>query len=272
MPLSTWREDLRKPVNALSIGIGVIGLVFAIATWIISHQVAALSVKIVQIPVFDSQQAISVITRPDGGSIRMPVTVLDGSGKPIDTNIYAAEVAVWNSGDFELGQTKIRRPLVIAMGGTAKILDAGISRVTEPADDISALVDSSHTVTVTWHYFDPGDGFRIRVLYTSDKQEALDLSTNILGVHSITNVDTFGKGWTLSNILLGTMMALLVLIPALSIERIVGALERRLVRHQVRQSIRLLILLPASVAGLLLMIVGFYYWIFVAFRPSQPPI
>jgi hypothetical protein len=270
MSLSTWREDLRKPVNALSIGIGIIGLVFAVVTWIIANQVAALSVKIVQIPVFDSKQAISVNTRPDGGSISMPVTVIDGSGKPITTNIYAAEVAVWNSGDFELGQTKVRRPLVITVGGEAKIIDAGISRVTEAADDISAILDSSHTVTVKWQYLDPGNGFRIRVLYASDKQEGLDLSTNILGIHSLTNIDISLNGWKPGVLVFMMMVATILIMEYL--KRILVPLQERLVRHHVHMFTRTSVLI-FSFAVALLVVMGIWYWgVLQIPRLTQPPI
>lgn len=161
--------DLKTPGNL----IGVAGVIVAFTTWYLSQQTAEVSLKIVQIPVLNTGQV---------GPLSSSFTVFDNKGQRISTNIYAADIAIWNSGNIELGAAKIRRPLTAKFDGKVQILDRGIGPVTDPIAEVVASNPEETVTEIRWRYFDPGTGFHLRIIYASDKQQELTLSANILGV------------------------------------------------------------------------------------------
>lgn len=114
---SEWWSELRRPGTLIGISAGII---IAFATWYLTRQNTELSFQISQ---------IQVVNAVEGSVASAPFTVLDSAGKRIQTNIYAANIAIWNSGDVELGESKIRRPITITLDGNADILDQSISRI-----------------------------------------------------------------------------------------------------------------------------------------------
>ena len=161
--------DLKTPGNL----IGVAGVIVAFTTWYLSQQTAEVSLKIVQIPVLNTGQV---------GPLSSSFTVFDNKGQRISTNIYAADIAIWNSGNIELGAAKIRRPLTAKFDGKVQILDRGIGPVTDPIAEVVASDPEENATEIRWRYFDPGTGFHLRIIYASDKQQELMISANILGV------------------------------------------------------------------------------------------
>ena len=161
--------DLKTPGNL----IGVAGVIVAFTTWYLSQQTAEVSLKIVQIPVLNTGQV---------GPLSSSFTVFDNKGQRISTNIYAADIAIWNSGNIELGAAKIRRPLTAKFDGKVQILDRGIGPVTDPIAEVVASNPEETVTEIRWRYFDPGTGFHLRIIYASDKQQELMISANILGV------------------------------------------------------------------------------------------
>jgi hypothetical protein len=197
MSLSNFWGDARKPFNLVMMVVTAVSLVFGLfglVTWYWSQQVAEISYKIVQIPVVNT---IQVQMTPHSG-VPEPspsFTVLDNKGQPINTNIYAAEIAVWNTGDLELGPSKVRRPLTVKIGGDVHILDNGVSRITDPIAEVVSSEISKNTIEVRWKYLDPGTAFRVRIIYTSEMQQDLTLSANVLGVGPLIDLDSNQRGW-----------------------------------------------------------------------------
>jgi hypothetical protein len=193
---SRWREDLKTPGNL----IGVAGVIVAFTTWYLSQQTAEISLKIVQIPVLNTGQV---------GPLSSSFTVFDNKGQRISSNIYAADIAIWNSGNIELGASKIRRPLTAKFDGKVQILDRGIGPVTDPIAEVVASDPEENSTEIRWRYFDPGTGFHLRIIYASDKQQELTLSANILGVKLQQYTEDYRIGWKSLLKLFG--MALIVL-------------------------------------------------------------
>ena len=183
MRWSRWREDLKTPGNL----IGVAGVIVAFTTWYLSQQTAEISLKIVQIPVLNTGQV---------GPLSSSFTVFDNKGQRISSNIYAADIAIWNSGNIELGAAKIRRPLTAKFDGKVQILDRGIGPVTDPIAEVVASNPEENVTEMQWRYLDPGTGFHLRIIYASDKQQELTLSANILGVKLQQYSEDYRIGWT----------------------------------------------------------------------------
>jgi len=194
MSLPNFWGDARKPFNLVMMVIAVAALVFGFVTWYLSQQVAEISFQVLQIPVINTVQ-VQMPSRSGVSEPSRPFTVLDNKGQPIKTNIYAAEIVVWNTGDLELGPAKVRRPLTVKIDGSVQILDSGVSRITDPIAEAIASEIDNNTIEIRWKYFDPGTAFRIRIIYTSEIQQTLTLSANVLGVGSLVDLDSNQRGW-----------------------------------------------------------------------------
>jgi hypothetical protein len=195
MLLSDFWSEARKPFNAVMMVIAIVSLLFALAIWYLSQQMSQLSYKVIQLPVVNRQ--VPGVNNDDGnsGGQSPPFSVTDAQGALIKTNIYAADITIWNSGDIELGREKVRRPLSISISAAARILDRGINRVSDPILGIEVSTRSSYDTQIQWTYLDPRAGFRIRIIYGSDKEQPLSLSANILGIEDLQDINNYRRGW-----------------------------------------------------------------------------
>jgi hypothetical protein len=181
-------EQVKKPFNAVMMVIALISLLVALFIWYLSQQVAQISYKIIQIPVVSSEGLNT--TSPTS-----PFRVVDPQGAEIRTNVYAADITVWNSGDIDLGAEKIRRPLTISMSGDARIFDRGINRASDTVLDLNVSAISSNGTEIRWRYLDPNAGFRVRIIYGSNEKQALSINGNILGVLEFSDIDKYARRW-----------------------------------------------------------------------------
>lgn len=101
------------------------------------------------------------------------LTVTDKDGRKLTDNIFALSVTVWNSGDFTLGKQsdKVRVPLNIRVGGSAKVVDSFVQRATLDKALLRVVQSSANSVQIQWDQFDPGDAFILTLLYEASEQE-----------------------------------------------------------------------------------------------------
>lgn len=267
----SW-NDFKRPVNIVAIGLGAIGLIFGIVSWYLSQRISQITFQIVQISVFNATQAWPGTESSAGGSLTIPspFTVLDRNGKKITQNIYAAEITVWNSGDIELGEGKIRIPLTIVVQGDPKLLDRSISRVTNDEAQITLKEGSDRSATtILWKYFDPGMGFRLRIIYVSDRQRDITVQANILGIRNIIDRNAYQKSWTTHVKAIGAVI-LVVVIGAIPVIALARAVDKRYVYGGKRMSPATLIV---TVALLLVLLMGsFALGIWGAYELLRPPV
>jgi hypothetical protein len=187
-------SDLKKPANLIGISLAVLGIGLTVVTFVKSRQSAAVSFHVNEIQVFDRERVLTTATGSSNSShSKIPFSVLDSSGLAIDQNIFVANVTVWNSGDLDLGIEKMRRPITVSVSGKPRLLDAEITYTTR--DNLSEFhVQNAPTddgfAQVSWKYFDAGDGFRLRLIYSSTKQEEIIVDAIVSGVNQITNATT----------------------------------------------------------------------------------
>jgi len=68
--------------------------------------------------VFDRKR----VTSP-GSVTAFPLTVLDAHGQPIEDNVYAASVTIWNSGNPEIKRDDLRIPFRVTLEGNPRLID-----------------------------------------------------------------------------------------------------------------------------------------------------
>jgi len=159
-PQKEWWRDFFKPVNAVSVGLGLIGLLLAVYFYRVSEVRPAMSWTVSKQIVFDHHSTTPAIT------------VSDANGSKIESDIYAAQIIVWNSGNQRLDNVDassiIRIPLTFRLNGMGRILTASITASQHNESGDWRLEWSHDVATLEWKHFDPGAGARVLVLYTGD--------------------------------------------------------------------------------------------------------
>src|SRR5262245_4057542 len=120
--LDTIRDELKRPATAVAVGIAVI---FAIVGFGVSLsfsykglRVGEVSYYVDQVQMFDRKRVLS-----PGSVGTFPLTVIDAHGQPIEENVYAASVTIWNSGNAEIQKEDVRIPFRIILEGNPRLID-----------------------------------------------------------------------------------------------------------------------------------------------------
>src|SRR4051794_14248113 len=108
-------DELRRPATLIAVTLFLLSVIIGILTslyfYIKSEKVGQVAFSVEQIQIFDNTRAGV-----------LPLTVLDASGARINSNIFAANVIIWNSGNAEIRKEDVREPLRIAIP-EARLLD-----------------------------------------------------------------------------------------------------------------------------------------------------
>jgi hypothetical protein len=116
---TNWITDFLKPINITFLLIAVISVVLNVILYWSFQDKARISYY---------SNTIQIVDQKEPG----PFSVLDSVGRPVKENVYAANIAVWNSGDLPLEPGKVRRPLQISLtgGDQTHLLDARLPYTT----------------------------------------------------------------------------------------------------------------------------------------------
>jgi hypothetical protein len=193
---ANWIADFLKPINITFLLIAVISVCLTVIFYWSSQNYAQISYY---------SNTIQIVDQKEPG----PFSVLDSSGRPVKENIYATNVTVWNSGNLPLEPDKVRRPLQISLTGRdeAYLLDAKLPYTTSGnVSDFKLSViyaningkdiklNENGVVEIAWKYFDPGEGFRLKLIYASKEQQSVTIKGVIFGVNSFLDITPPPKG------------------------------------------------------------------------------
>jgi hypothetical protein len=176
--------DFRKPVNLVALVIGIVGVVATIITFLWSSHKSAISYYATSIQIVDQSETL-------------PISVIDSAGQRVMENVYATNVTVWNSGDLPIDAQNIRIPLTISLAGQARLIDAKLEHAT--SENISEFhIDGDpkkgSDIQVSWRYFDPREGFGVRLIYAASTMAPVKFNGVIFGVGSFDDVTPPPKG------------------------------------------------------------------------------
>lgn len=194
-------EELKRPATMIGIAVGVIGIVTGIVTsvyfYIKAQARPEIALNIEQVQVFDKNR-----TGP------MPLTVRDEAGQVIDNNVLAANVTIWNSGNAPIKHDDVRQPFRLTTGQPNRIIDITPTYFTRDNVDQFSVDHDGH---IDWKYFDPGEGFKVRLIYASPSMQSIGVSGYALGTTIIDiGQNTQSNKKLANNLILGvTVLALI---------------------------------------------------------------
>jgi hypothetical protein len=172
-------NEFRNPVTLVSLGIAVISLAVTVFTYLWARHEAHISYHATTLQIVNQKEAV-------------PFSVIDSTGERVMENVYATNVTVWNSGDLPIDPPNVRSPLVIYLTPPGiRIIDVILENVTR--ENISGFrIDGdpkqSGGVQISWRYFDPKDGFRLRLIYASADVRKVNLNGAILGISEFDDI------------------------------------------------------------------------------------
>jgi hypothetical protein len=181
-------DEAKRPYSIVTTLLAIVGLGLSWWFYYLGIQAAEIAYDVDQVQVFDIARASS---EANGGS-GPPLTVLDSQGHPINESIYAADIAVWNSGNAEAKREDVRIPLAVAIQGKARVIDAVRSYPSDKDNidefSIRPIAAGGAQIQINWRHFDPSAGLRVRVLYASQVQQEILLIGKVLGIASFNNI------------------------------------------------------------------------------------
>lgn len=119
-----------------------------------------------------------------GQSSRLRVTL---NGKPVKTDITAAQVAVWNSGRAPIARSSVLEGLVITTPPNVPILEASIRKSTRGISNVrlDTTQISKGRLRVGWQILEKNDGAVIQIVYAGSPNANINARAAIIGQSSI---------------------------------------------------------------------------------------
>jgi hypothetical protein len=164
---STWKDDLKKPVNLIGILLGVFGLVgtiYGVIAYYDAHKVQEISFI---------RNVVRII---DNSTAAQAIKIVDSNNNLIKDNVYVGVFAMWNPGNANIGPDRIRRNIKYTIRGEGKVLDSTIVKQNKDGIWEFALTPDplSRSLSLSWKYFDKGMGYTAKIIYTgNDKTDII---------------------------------------------------------------------------------------------------
>jgi len=89
------------------------------------------------------------------------------NGKKLDSDVSAAQIAIWNRGRQPIRRAQILEPIVLKMPAGAVILEATIRRISRNVTkfDLDRSRLSNGIVSASWDILEEGDGGIVQIIY-----------------------------------------------------------------------------------------------------------
>lgn len=178
-------SELKRPGTAIAVALALAGAALSLYLYYKGIKSGELYYQISQVQAFDQRSM-----GPIGSDASEPIRVVDQKGEPIRSNIYAANIDVWNGGSDEIRKSDVRSPFRLILSGNTSFYNLVMFGQTNNNRDAFKLVDKN---TIDWEHFDPGEGFRLRLLYASDDKQKLAIEGYSLNVSTVADVEARDK-------------------------------------------------------------------------------
>jgi len=99
--LDALRAELKRPGTIIAVALAALGISVGLAVAVYFYEkgrrVGQVAYQVDQVQVFDRERVAPI-----------PLTLFDSEGHKITNNVYAANLAVWNTGNAEIKKEDVR--------------------------------------------------------------------------------------------------------------------------------------------------------------------
>ena len=176
----TLLNELRKPYNLVTFTLTVFSIALSFFFYYKAEKQKKLSFNITEPTslIFDSKKSVSTITIYEKDSI------------PIQQNIYLLTGTIWNTGDYPILKSDLRKPLSMSLKNSNRILDYKINRQKdEEIAGFSLQKINNREINVNWKYFDPNYGFKFQIIYIGENDPGFELRGKILDIKEFEKIN-----------------------------------------------------------------------------------
>lgn len=115
--------------------------------------------------------------------------------KPVQTDITAAQVAIWNQGRKSIRKDQVLKPVVIRTGDGSPILEATIRKESRDVTQLSLGTEEIQKgrLTVLWNILEQNDGGVIQLIYAGNTDVPIIVDGVIEGQTQINRLEFGGK-------------------------------------------------------------------------------
>lgn len=114
-------------------------------------------------------------------------------GKPINTDLTVANVAIWNAGSESIRAAQLLEPLVVRTNPPVPIIAVSTRQPTRDVvrAETVKVEGRANEVNVSWNILEQGDGFVVQVVYAGGAEVNLIASTTVEGQREIKRVEAY---------------------------------------------------------------------------------
>lgn len=118
-------------------------------------------------------------------------------GKPVGTDITAAQIAIWNQGKLPIKKDDVLRPIVIDTENNAPILEATIRKSSRDVTHLALNIDELQKgrVSISWNILEQNDGGIIQLVYAGNPALKIYVDGIIEGQRSIVQSKQAIRDW-----------------------------------------------------------------------------
>jgi hypothetical protein len=154
-------DELHRPATAITFSLFLASTAIAIYLYHLGERFSRISFAVEQVQIYDKTRAGP-----------LPITIHDVSGNTIEDNIFVATITIWNSGNIEIKPDDIRQPYRLsAYGNLTRTMD--VTPIFFTSENIDGFAIDPQTGIIRWQHFDPGEGFRARMIYASPMMQKI---------------------------------------------------------------------------------------------------
>ena len=208
-PQKTTRRSMTEQVRA-----------FATNPWV---AVAGLVATIISVPLA-IYFGVASFASPDLAYVVSParaVVVKQGTashlsvqygGRPIEGDVSAAQIAIWNAGKHPVRREGILRPISIRTDPRSPILEASIRKTSRDVIRLDLSRESETELRLSWNVLEQNDGGVIQVVYAGQPDARFSVDGVIEGQNAIRRegITEPEKNWIVRGIAYFLMAAVLV--------------------------------------------------------------
>ena len=188
--------EFKKPINIVNLILAILGIGIGIYFYFQSKEFRAISYQV--------DKTASIIY--DITNTSSKVKLIEADSSPISQNVYYVRGKIWNSGNMPISISDVRQQLVLSLNSCKRILDFKIEKQYEDSTQKFQLTKvTENKLGISWHYFDPHNGFSFQLIYLGSENPEPALNGKILGVSNFKFIESNKKTPTWISILLSVV-------------------------------------------------------------------
>jgi hypothetical protein len=187
---SATAQPIPKPVlNNISLAVGVIGAIASLISIPLAIYFYGAARQQPELTYYLHPVKATIVRTGEASRL---TTSFDG--KPIPTDITAAQIAIWNEGSKAIRKEQILKPIVIYTQNGAPILEATLRRSSREVINLSLVTDGFQQgrVGVQWNILEHNDGGIIQLIYAGDPTVQIAADGIVEGQQSIKRLEFAG--------------------------------------------------------------------------------